>query len=157
MGRRRERLLKRPGRRYSPCTSLRYSVRVDMRRKELGRRVARARRAAGHRSQASFAAACGIGEKSVADVERGDSRPGEATYEAVERALNWPDGSIMAFLASGSPADFERLRPVAPDAESDERKQQLTQLLQFADRLEEQAQELRRQIQEMSQVSRPKH
>lgn len=76
------------------------------RRKTVGRRIKRARRRAGHRSQKAFAAAIDMAESSVARAETGDPRVGAATFEAIEDGLEWPEGSIASYLETGDEAVF---------------------------------------------------
>jgi DNA-binding XRE family transcriptional regulator len=90
------------GRRVSLCTSLRYSARVDARRKKLGKIVRRARERADYGSQRAFAAALGVHERSVAAVERGE-KVGETVLGHIEDNL-FPDGSIARFLETGDEA-----------------------------------------------------
>lgn len=124
--------------------------RVNTRRADLGRKIARARRAAGYRSQRAFADACGIGEKSVADVERGSDRPGIATYDAIARVLGWPEGAIGRYLDTGDPADLDRLRADEPTVDdADDRERRLAELERLAVELERQAQHLRRELAEL--------
>lgn len=89
------------GRRVVPSNALTYSGTVKERRKELGRRIQRARRRATYRSQASFAAAIGVAEASVARAETGDRRVGAAVFEAIEVGLGWAEGCIATYLETG--------------------------------------------------------
>ncbi|AIJ26394.1 helix-turn-helix domain-containing protein [Amycolatopsis methanolica] len=82
---------------------------MDERRKKLGRRVALARQRAGYSSQKAFADAADLSEKSVADVERGDTRPGKSTLWKIEGALGWPDNGAVHYLETGRPEDLDAL------------------------------------------------
>jgi transcriptional regulator with XRE-family HTH domain len=108
-----------PGRRVSPCKSLGYSVRMaDARRKAIGKRLQRARRAAGFRSQLAFAARVGVSESSIAQVESGSDRPGPGMFTAIEVALGLPEDIFVRYLETG---DDDLLRlvvyPPPPAAE----------------------------------------
>lgn len=74
---------------------------MDERRKTLGRRIYRARRKAGFRSQKTFAEKLRISEASVANAERGSSSVGDAVFTAIEDGLGWPEDSIAHYLESG--------------------------------------------------------
>lgn len=75
---------------------------MDDRRKLLGKRIKKARRWAGYRSQAKFADAIGLSESSVANAEIGSERVGMDAYGQIEAGLpQWPDGTIERFLATG--------------------------------------------------------
>jgi transcriptional regulator with XRE-family HTH domain len=74
---------------------------MEERRKELGRKIQRARRKAGYRSQKAFAAAIGISEASVAYAESGNNRAGPAVYESIEHGLKWADGYTTRYLEFG--------------------------------------------------------
>ena len=80
---------------------------TDDRRKTLGRRISRHRRAAGHRSARAFADAIGISEGSVAHAESGSPRTGRRVYDAIEAGLDWPEGSIQRYLDTGDEQAFE--------------------------------------------------
>ena len=74
---------------------------MDERRKTLGRRIYRARRKAGFRSQKAFAQALGISEASVANAERGSDSVGDAVFTAIEDGLKWPEECIARYLETG--------------------------------------------------------
>ncbi|UUV29110.1 helix-turn-helix domain-containing protein [Amycolatopsis roodepoortensis] len=77
------------------------------RRKEVGRKIKEARRKAQHTSQEAFAAAIGKHESSVANAERGSDRVGDAVYEAIEDGIDWPAGSITAYINGTGPRPWE--------------------------------------------------
>lgn len=74
---------------------------MDERRKLLGQHIKKTRRAAPYRyrSQKAFAEAIDKHETSVAYAETGHERVGDAVYEAIEAGLDFPAGSIAAYLA----------------------------------------------------------
>lgn len=82
---------------------------MDERRKSLGRRIARARRAAGYRSQAAFAAAIGIHETSVARAETGDPRVGSEVLTLIELGLNLPADATTRYLETGDDSDLDTI------------------------------------------------
>jgi DNA-binding XRE family transcriptional regulator len=71
---------------------------METRRKEVGKHIKAARRRKGYRSQAAFAEAIGVHESSVAFAETGSSRTGSSVYGAIEDGLEWPTGSILAYI-----------------------------------------------------------
>lgn len=79
------------------------------RRKDAGKRIQRARRAAGHRSQASFADAIGYHESSVAQAESGSDRAGGGLFQAIEDALHMPPMVISTYIETGDETLLERL------------------------------------------------
>lgn len=74
---------------------------MDQRRKTLGRRIYRARRKAGYRSQRAFAEAIGVSEASVANAERGSATVGNSVFSAIEDGLNWAEDCIQRYLETG--------------------------------------------------------
>lgn len=114
-----------PGRGRSLCKNLEYFGSVDTRRRKAGRRLARARRAAGYRSQKAFAAAINVSEASVANAERGAETVGEGVFTLVETGLNMPDEIITRYLETGDPDLLELIafyptsprRPPEPEPE----------------------------------------
>lgn len=76
--------------------------RPPSRRQTVGKRLARARRAAGYRSQAAFADAIGIHETSIARAETGDERVGPDVFTRIELGLNLPDEIITRYIETGS-------------------------------------------------------
>lgn len=74
---------------------------MDTRRKTLGRRIRRARVAAGYRSQKAFARAIGVHERSVAGAEGGEERTGDNVFAAIEAGLGWPADSATQYLETG--------------------------------------------------------
>lgn len=112
----RERVLARPGkppgRGAGLCKFLAYSGRVDPRRNAVGKRIQRARRRAGFRSQKVFAEALGLHESSVANAERGDESVGARVFDLIEARLGWPEGCISEYIDTGDEA-------VLPSTDSD--------------------------------------
>lgn len=93
-----------PGRRAPTCKTLGYPGGVETRRKEAGRQIKVARRAKKFRSQRAFAEHIGVHENSVANAETGSERIGDSVFEAIERGLDWPIGSTVAYIAgAGQP------------------------------------------------------
>lgn len=90
----------------------------DQRRKAVGKRIARARRAAGHRSQASFADALPYSESAVALAESGSPRVGPAVFEAIEDALGLPANIIADYLAAGDNKLLDQIRYTPPGERS---------------------------------------
>lgn len=90
------------------------------RRKTVGRRLARARRAAGHRSQAAFAAAIGVHETSVARAESGQAKVGADVFTRIELGLRLPDDIITRYIETGDANLLERITypPVDPAPDS---------------------------------------
>lgn len=86
---------------------------------EVGRQVKSHRRRAQFRSQRAFAEVLGVGESSVANVERGSDRVGDGpVYEAIETRFSWPVGSITAYIAGTGPAPWTmEVAPTAAHAE----------------------------------------
>lgn len=80
------------------CKTLGYSGRVETRRKAVGQHIKQSRRALKFRSAKAFGAHIGIHESSVANAEIGSERAGDSVYEAIERGLGWPNGSIRAYV-----------------------------------------------------------
>lgn len=76
---------------------------MEDRRKIVGQKIKRERRRLGYRSQEAFGKAIGFHETTVANAERGSDRTGDAAYEAIEAGLEWPDGSIVAYIAGAGP------------------------------------------------------
>lgn len=73
---------------------------------------------AGYRSRAAFAAATGLNERLVADLENARrTRYRETTLQAVERAYQWGPGSITAVLNGRPPSNLPRRADPAPDLE----------------------------------------
>ncbi len=66
-------------------------------RKKLGEHVRDTRERLGFSSREALAEVADIGTRSVAAVERGEAA-GRKVLNAVEEALNWPHGTISAFL-----------------------------------------------------------
>lgn len=73
------------------------------RRKFAGRKIKRARLAAGYSSQREFAAACGVDESSIGHTESGSPRVaiGAKVFTMIELRLGWPDGCIERYLTTG--------------------------------------------------------
>lgn len=74
----------------------------------LGAAVREAREAKGL-TQAALATEVGVGETTIANVERARTRRKTATLRAIVRVLGWTTDSIEAVLAGDAP------RPVEPD------------------------------------------
>ncbi len=74
---------------------------MDARHKELGRHVREERERQGYRSRAALATDAGIGERSVAKVELGDTTVGAKTLTAIARALGYPPKAFVEFLRTG--------------------------------------------------------
>lgn len=70
-------------------------------RKFAGRRIKRARVAAGYKSQKAFADAIGVSENSVAHAETGSERIGDTVFGAIEAGLRWPEDCISQYLETG--------------------------------------------------------
>lgn len=70
-------------------------------RKFAGRRIKRARVAAGYKSQKTFADAIGVSENSVAHAETGSERIGDTVFGAIEAGLKWPEDCISQYLETG--------------------------------------------------------
>lgn len=77
---------------------------METRRSTLGRRIKRARLAAGYRSQRAFAEAIGVHERSVARAETGGGPIGDTLLTAIETGLSWPSDSIRRYLDTGDEA-----------------------------------------------------
>jgi len=91
---------------------------VETRRKAVGREIKLARRAKKFRSQRAFADHIGVHESSVANAETGSDRIGASVYEAIERGVGWPAGSITAYIAGDGAAPWEQAEvEPAPPAE----------------------------------------
>jgi transcriptional regulator with XRE-family HTH domain len=73
---------------------------VDERLRNLGALVRRERTAQEVGSQGDLATLAKISPRKVSDVERGLGA-GPKTYDALERALGFPDGSFERYLAGG--------------------------------------------------------
>lgn len=98
-------------------------------------KVRRARELAGYDSQRAFAEAAGLSEKSVADVERGDARPGKSTLWKVEAALGWPESGMLRYLETGRQEDLDALRvETVDDDQSLTTRERLLQRLEEIDR-----------------------
>ncbi|WP_435583344.1 helix-turn-helix domain-containing protein [Amycolatopsis thermoflava] len=120
------------------------------RRKFVGRRIKRARRRAGYRSQKAFADVIGLAENSVARAEIGDPRVGEAVFEAIEDGLEWPPDTIAQYLETGDETVLPKAAASTPAAETEKSVQSHTgpslaeQLLEIEIELTEIAAEERR-------------
>lgn len=84
-------------------------------RKTVGRRIKRARQAAGYRSQRAFAEAIGVAEASVARAETGDERIGDTVFGAIELGLGWPEDCIARYLETGDESVLPGRRGAAHD------------------------------------------
>lgn len=89
------------------------------RRKDVGRRIARARRNAGHRSQASFADALGYSESAVALAESGNQRVGAGLFQAIEEALKMPPMVISNYIESGDEELLDRVAYKSADGHAE--------------------------------------
>lgn len=95
---------------------------MDDRRKNVGRRIKRARRVAGYTSQKGFAEFIGASETMVAYAETGSDRVGVKTYGLIEDGLGWPEESISTYLDTGDETVFRHAEPEPapePEAEAD--------------------------------------
>ena len=72
-----------------------------IRRKTVGKRLARARRAAGFRSQAAFATAIGVSEGSVARAESGSELVGAEVFTRIEIGLHLPAEVVTQYIETG--------------------------------------------------------
>lgn len=88
------------------------------RRKDAGKRIARARRAAGHRSQASFADAIGYSESAVALAESGSGRVGAGVFQAIEETLRMSPMAISTYIETGDELLLERIAYKSADDET---------------------------------------
>lgn len=107
------------------------------RRKIIGRKIRRARLAAGYRSQKAFADAIGVDESSVGHAESGSKRigVGSRVFTLIEDHLKWPENCIEQYLTTGDEAqlpggradeaqtsqdqtEYEEIKRMAADAES---------------------------------------
>lgn len=111
-------LRKPAARRAIFCGTLEYSGFMDGRRKLLGRRLARARRKAGYRSQRALAGAIGISENSVANAERGADGVGDSVFTAIETGLGLPEEISKRYIDTGDDALLDQIS--APDSRMSE-------------------------------------
>jgi hypothetical protein len=92
---------------------------VDERRVKVGKKIQRARRAAGYKSARAFADAIGISTTSVARAEAGWDTTGASVYADIEQGLKWPEEIIRRYLAAGDELLLGQMtaggtEPVAP-------------------------------------------
>jgi Helix-turn-helix len=91
--------------------------------------VVSARVAAGHKDRRAFAAATGVTERTLGNLERG-TRVAPETLAIVEAALGWKPGSARTVLAGGDPLLLSEPRaPATADIPGDD------QVLQYVKHL----------------------
>lgn len=93
--------------RYVVCAGLRYSARMDLRRKKLGDFIRVDREWRGYKSRKAFGDAVGLSERSIAAVERGED-VGRKVLNAVERGLDMPLNAAVQFIESGDVSLLQR-------------------------------------------------
>jgi hypothetical protein len=90
-------------------------------RARLGKEIAKARLADGHKWRTTFAAAAGISLRSLSAAEKGEPTVGQATLYAIGRTLRrWTEDTPRAILdgeAIPSTADDEPIRMAGPESE----------------------------------------
>lgn len=102
-------------------------------RKFAGRRIKRARVAAGYKSQKAFADAIGVSENSVAHAETGSVRIGDTVFGAIEAGLRWPEDCISQYLETGDESLLPS-RTATPTPAADSEDEYPAELVDSAER-----------------------